>query len=74
MVGKIQVGHPVRDQDHRCLAARREDRGEHITLGPGIERVGRLVQHQKFRAAQEGAGQPDALALPPEKRKPSGRI
>ena len=62
-VGAADRREPVGDGDRRAAAAELVERALHGALGRGVERAGRLVEHEHARVAQQRAGDRDALAL-----------
>ena len=54
----------MRDDDSRAVAHQRVERAAHLRLADRVEMRGRLVEDQRRRVLQKGAGDRDALALP----------
>ncbi|NDC59559.1 MAG: polysaccharide deacetylase family protein, partial [Alphaproteobacteria bacterium] len=63
LVGRLDRREPVRDDDHGAPATERGERMLEGPLGLCVQRVGRLVEQEKFRIADDGARERDPLAL-----------
>ena len=53
----------MRNHEHRAFAPQTFDRFLHDALGLGVERAGRLVEHQDRRILHQRARDGDALTL-----------
>ena len=62
-VGVADGGEPVGDRDRRAPAGQLVERPLEGALGGGVERRGRLVEHEHGRVAQDGAGHGQPLLL-----------
>ena len=65
-MGVADRAQPVRDRDHGTALHQPLERLHHEFLGFGVERGSRLVQDEDRRVADDGAGDADALAWPPD--------
>ena len=68
-VGELQGGMPVGDHEDGDIGQFLADRAEDAVLGGGIDRGGRIIEHEHPRPRQERPGQRDALPLPTGERQ-----
>ena len=58
------------DQKHGGTPRRRGEAFEHVLERESVQMVARFVQDEKFRAAQPGSGEHQALPLPAGQKQP----
>ena len=68
LVGVHQRAQTVRDDDRRPRRGLGSERLADALLGRGVDRRGRVVEHQDRRAEQDAAGDRQALALAARER------